>query len=300
MPHALEAHQTTKYYGKIRGVEALNLQVNVGEVFGFVGPNGAGKTTTIRLALGLINPTQGSLQVLGLDSQHDSREVHRRTGYLPAELRMYDELTGMEMLTYSANLRGGVAWSFVEDLKEQLSAELSRPIRTLSTGNRHKLGIINAMMHRPELLILDEPTAGLDPLVQQEFYRLIAQVKTEGRTVFLSSHNLPEVEKICDRVGIIRYGQLATVESVESLKSKALHHLELRFSKPVPPEAFSAITGITNLTIQDCSLTCSITGTMGPLIKIASQFDVIELTSQEPSIEEAFLAYFQEDPPYAS
>ena len=164
MTYALETDNLTKYYGKVRGIEALDLEVQEGEVFGFLGPNGAGKTTTIRLALDLIRPTRGSIQVLGLDARQKALQVHQRVGYMPGELALYDGLTGSEMLHYSANLRGGVDWIFVEEMAERLECDLSRRIRALSTGNKHKVGLIHAMMHRPELLVLDEPTAGLDPL----------------------------------------------------------------------------------------------------------------------------------------
>ena len=243
MSWVIETEDLTKYYGKVRGIEALNLQVQEGEVFGFLGPNGAGKTTTIRLALDSIRPTNGTIQVLGLDAGQYSREIHRRIGYMPGELALYDSLAGGELLRYFGNLRGGVDWRFVEELSDRLECDLRRPIRSLSTGNKQKVGLIQALMHRPELLVLDEPTSGLDPLMQQELYRLMAEVTAEGRTVFLSSHILPEAERVCDRVGIIRQGQMVMVERVETLKARALRHLELHFASPVPEEAFTGLAG---------------------------------------------------------
>ena len=298
--YAIETHGLTKYYGKVRGIEALDLQVEQGEIFGFLGPNGAGKTTTIRLALDSIRPTGGSIQVLGLDAHLHSREVHRRIGYLPGELALYDGLTGSEMLHYSANLRGGVDWSFVEELAGRLEADLTRRIRTLSTGNKHKIGLIHALMHRPELLVLDEPTSGLDPLMQQEFHQLLTEVRAEGRTVFLSSHILPDVERVCDRVGIIRQGELVMVESVEALKSRALRHLELHFAGPVPQETFANLTGVRDVLVKGRVVSCTVTGTVDAVIKAAAQYEVVDVISHEPSLEEVFLAYYSGDGEHAA
>ena len=292
MSEVIRAEDLTKYYGKVRGIQALNLEVNEGEVFGFLGPNGAGKTTTIRLALDSIRPTKGSIQVLGLEAGRHSREIHRRIGYMPGELALYDSLTGGELLRYFGNLRGGVDRRFVEELAERLECDLSRPIRSLSTGNKHKVGLIQALMHRPELLILDEPTSGLDPLMQQEFYRLLAEVMAEGRTVFLSSHILPEVERICDRVGIIRQGELVMVERVETLKARALHHLELHFATPVPKEAFTGLAGVRDVAVDDSVVRFAVTGTVDAVIKAAAKYEVVNVISREPDLEEVFLAYY--------
>ena len=292
MSGVIQTDNLTKYYGQIRGIEALNLQVDEGEVFGFLGPNGAGKTTTIRLALDSIRPTRGSIQVLGLDARQHSRQIHQRIGYMPGELAMYDGLTGSEMLRYSANLRGGVDWRFVDNLAERLNCDLSRSIRSLSTGNKHKVGLIHALMHQPELLILDEPTGGLDPLMQQEFHQLLAEVRAEGRTVFLSSHILPEVERVCDRVGIIREGKLVMVERVEVLKARALRHLELHFATPVSQEAFAGLAGVRDVTVEGAVVRCTVTGTVDAVIKAAAQYQVVNVISHEPSLEEVFLAYY--------
>ena len=295
MTLALEARGLTKHYGKSRGVEALDLQVQPGEVFGFLGPNGAGKTTTIRLALDLIRPTRGAVQVLGLDARRDAVQVHRRVGYLPGELALYDNLTGGELLRYLANLRGGVAWPYVEELAERLGCSFTQRIATLSTGNRHKVGLVQAFMHRPELLILDEPTVGLDPLVQQVFYQLVAEVKAEGRTVFLSSHNLAEVERVCDRVGIIREGRLVAVERVEALKARALRRLEIHFASPVPRDAFIGLPGVRDVQVHDAVVRCAVTGSVDAVIKAAACFEVVDIVSHEPNLEEVFLAYYSGD-----
>jgi len=292
MNNIIHTSQLTKSYGKARGVLALDLAVRPGEVFGYLGPNGAGKTTTIRTLLDFIRPTSGSAAVVGLDSRRDSIAIRRRAGYLPGELSLYEGLTGRDFLRYMANLRGGVAWRAVEGLAERLGASLTQPIRTLSHGNKQKLGLVQAFMHQPELLILDEPTQGLDPLVQQEFYRMIAEARAAGRTVFLSSHVLPEVEKTCDRVGIIRGGRLVAVEEVASLKAKALRRLEIRFAASVPPAAFAGLPGVRDLQVENSSLRCTVTGSLDAVIKAAAEFEVLDLTSQEPSLEEIFLAYY--------
>ncbi|MBI2873427.1 MAG: ABC transporter ATP-binding protein [Chloroflexi bacterium] len=286
------AEGLTKFYGKQRGVVGLDMEVLQGEVFGFLGPNGAGKTTTIRLCLDFIRPTSGRVAVFGMDARQHACQVHMRTGYLPGDLSLYGNLTGGELLTYASHLRGGVDWGFVHDLATRLECNLSRPIRALSHGNRQKIGLIHAMMHGPELLVLDEPTSGLDPLMQQEFYRLVAELKAAGRTVFLSSHIMPEVERVCDRVGIIRDGELVVVESVQALKARALRHLEIHFSATVPPEVFSGIPGVRDVAVEDSVLRCTIVGTLDPVIKAAARFEVVNVISREPSLEEVFLAYY--------
>ena len=292
MNPVIQANELTKYYGKTRGIDGVDLQVEAGEIFGFLGPNGAGKTTTIRLALDLIRPTKGSIEVLGLDARRDSREIHRRTGYMPGELALYDGLTGTEMLQYAANLRGGVDWSFVDQLAERLDCDLSRRIRTLSTGNKHKVGLIHALMHRPELLILDEPTSGLDPIVQQEFHRLLEEVRAEGRTVFLSSHILPEVESVCDRVGIIREGRLVTVQQVDTLKESALNDLEFHFGAEVPADEFASLPGVREVTVEGTVLRCTVAGSVDAVVKAAARHEVVDVISHERSLEQVFLAYY--------
>ena len=280
----------TKSYGKNRGVIDVSLDVRPGEVFGFLGPNGAVKTTTIRTLLDFIRPNSGVAKVFGMDAHRQSRDIRRRIGYLPGDLALYENLKGADMLRYMGNLRGGVEWNDVQQLAERLHSDLSRPIRTLSQGNRQKIGLIQALMHKPELLILDEPTNGLDPLIQQVFYRLISEV--EEQTVFLSSHNLPEVERVCDRVGIIREGRLIAVEEVSALKSRALRQLEVHFAAPVPESAFANVAGVSDLVVEQNVLRCSVKGTLDAVIKAASKFEVVNVVSHEPSLEEIFLAYY--------
>ena len=288
----IRTERLTKFYGRQLGALDVNIEVQQGEVFGYLGPNGAGKTTTIRMLLDFIRPTRGRAAIFNLDTYQHSREIRSRIGYLPGELALYENLTGAEFLSYLGHLRGGVEWNFVEELATRLECNLSQPIRSLSHGNKQKVGLIQAFMHKPELLILDEPTLGLDPLMQQEFYQLIAGVKAEGRTVLLSSHILPEAERICDHVGIIREGQVIAVESVETLKARALHQMQIDFAIPVPREAFVHVAGVRDMTVKGNVLCCTVVGALDALIKTTAQFEVIRIISHEPSLEEIFLTYY--------
>jgi ABC-2 type transport system ATP-binding protein len=284
----------TKLYGNNRGIIAINLDVKKGEVFGYLGPNGAGKTTTIRILLDFIRATRGQATILGLDVRRDSIEVRRHIGYLPGELELYKNLTGEEYLHYQGHLRKNVDWQYVEQLAKRLDSDLSQRIGTLSHGNKQKIGLIQALMNKPQLLILDEPTSGLDPLVQQEFYRLIGEIKAEGRTVFFSSHIMPEVERVCDRVAIIREGKLITIEDVDVLKARALRHLEIHFAAPVPPEKFANLEGVKDVIVENNTLRCTVTGTLDAFVKTAAKFEVINLVSREPNLEEIFLTYYSD------
>lgn len=285
----------TKYYGKNLGIADLNLKVKSGEIFGFLGPNGAGKTTTIRLLLDLLRPTSGKITILGLDAQADSLAVRRSIGYIPSDPSLYGTLSGHDLITYFANLRGGVQWSKVTALAERLQCDLSRPISSLSRGNKQKLAVIRAFMHEPHLLVLDEPTSGLDPLIQAEFEEIVREAKGEGRTVFLSSHFLHEVEQLADRVGIIRDGRLAAVEEIASLKSRSIRRLEIKFAGPVPEEEFVRLDGVRNVQTQGSTLVCDVAGVLDPLIKAAARHTIVNLKTHEPNLEEIFLAYYGED-----
>ena len=292
---AIHTSGLTKYYGKIRGIEAVNLDIRSGEVFGFLGPNGAGKTTTIRTLLDEIRPTAGSATILGLDTHRNAVEIRRHIGYVPGDLALYPNLTGRDTLTYFSNMRGGVEWSYVDELAERLGADLSRKVGDLSTGNRQKIGVIQAFMNRPDLLIMDEPTAGLDPLIQREFQNLVRDVTAEGRTVFLSSHTLSEVQRVADRVGIIRDGYLIAVESVAELRSKAIRHVEFVLDREPEGEVFGSVTGIRNLVTDGTHVELSFDGDMGELLKAATdRYSVEDIKTSETDLEEIFLTYYQD------
>jgi ABC-2 type transport system ATP-binding protein len=287
----------SKDYGSGRGLFGLDLEVQAGEVFGFLGPNGAGKSTTMRLLLDLIKPTSGSARVLGLDSSRDSLEIRRRVGFLPGDLALYPKLTGRAVLDYFAELRGGIEPRVRDSLVERFGADLDRPVHELSTGNRRKLGLIQAFMHEPEVLILDEPIAGLDPLVQQSFHSLLAEVSAQGRTVFLSSHTLSEVERVTHRLAILRQGRLVVVDSLENLRRVAVQRLEIEFGEPVDAGEFRELPGVTEVTADGRTVTVSFEGSADPVVKAAARHEVRALRPREDDLEEIFLRYYQEEAP---
>ncbi|MGZ6315027.1 MAG: ATP-binding cassette domain-containing protein [Candidatus Limnocylindrales bacterium] len=292
MKAAIETEGLTKYYGRSRGIVEIDLTVESGQIFGFLGPNGAGKSTTIRLLLDLIRPTSGSARVLGLDIHRDRLAIDRRVSYVPGELSLYAELTGRQLVTYLGNLHGPIDGAYRDRLIERLELDPSKRIKSLSRGNKQKVGLVAAFMIRPELIILDEPTAGLDPFVQLELEHLCEETRDEGRTVFISSHQLPEVEHLCDRVGIIREGRLLAVESIADLKERALRRLEIDFAGPVASEAFAGLPGIRDLSVHDDVLNCTVMGSVDALIKTAARFEVRNVRSIETSLEEIFMAYY--------
>ncbi len=292
---AIRTDGLTKHYGEVRAVEDLDLRVEVGEVFGFLGPNGAGKTTTIRALLNYLRPTSGRAEVLGLDAAQESVRIRTLIGYMPAEYEMYDRLTGAEMLRYYANLRGGVDEDHVAVLAERLNADLGKKMRDYSTGNKQKVGLIQAFMNRPELLILDEPSSGLDPLMQHELQTMIDEVRSDGRTVFLSSHTLSEVEAVADRVAILREGRLVEVETVQSLRSKAIRRIDLEFRSPVDAGAFASLPQVRSAAATGKLVSVSFDGEIADLLRVALEHDVVNLNSREADLEEIFLAYYRGD-----
>jgi len=293
MTVAIHTEGLTKFYGKERGIVDLDLDVYEGEVFGYLGPNGAGKTTTIRLLLDLLRPTRGTSRVLGKHPYFDGVGVRSDIGYLPGELALYDHLTGEQMLTYISHLRKMDGLGDAPRLAEQLELDLSRPVGDLSSGNKQKVGLVQAFMHRPKVLILDEPTGGLDPLMQQEFYRLVHEAKEEGRTVFLSSHVLSEVERIADRVGIIRQGKMVVVEQLETLKERAPRRLELHFAAPISGSDFEALRNVEDVAVDGSVMSCRVVGSLDELIKVAARFEVTNVVSHEADLEELFLQYYR-------
>jgi ABC-2 type transport system ATP-binding protein len=292
MTAVIEIEKLTKSYGPHRGVIDVDLAVNGGEIFGFLGPNGAGKTTTIRTLLDLIRPTTGRALVFGIESTADPVAIHRRIGYIPGEFQLYDRLTGGQTIEYFANLRNGVDPAYQRSLIERFDIDPKRRYKELSKGNKQKIGLVVALQHQPELLILDEPTSGLDPLVQQSFFELVREARDEGRTVFLSSHILSEVERTCDRVAIIRDGRLVKVDRIEALRDLAHHEVELRFTGPVPSEVFEALPGVSEVTTVDHVLRMRVSGPITPVVRAAAGYELLDFVSREPTLEETFLAQY--------
>ena len=291
---AIQAIGLTKKFGDVAALNDLDLTVEQGEVFGFLGPNGAGKSVTIRTLLDQLRPTAGSARILGLDTRADSLAVRAEIGYLPGDLALYPNLTGAETLRYFARLRGGVDQGFVYALAERLQADLSKKIRDYSTGNRQKIGLIQAFMHRPRLLILDEPNAGLDPLIQQEFIAMLREVRDEGRTVFLSSHTLSEVERVADRVAIIRHGKLVAVERIDVLKTKAIRRLDLQFANAVPKGLFDGVEGVRTAEIDRDHAHVAFDGPINPILHAAMDHELVDLHTRDADLEEIFLAYYRD------
>ena len=292
MDQVIRTEGLTKYYGKARGIIDVDLEVVAGEIFGFLGPNGAGKSTTIRVLLDLIRPTKGRAEVLGLDAHRDRLAIDRRVSYLPGELALYGDLTGTQTLEFLGNLRGRADRAYRDDLVQRFELDPSKKIKSMSRGNKQKVGLVAAFQDRPELLILDEPTSGLDPFVQLEFEHLAAAIRAQGSTLFVSSHILPEVEHLCDRVGIIREGRLLAVESIASLKERAIQRLEIDFGGPVDPTAFDGVSGVRDLTVEDGILRCTVQGSIDALVKRAAAYEVRKIRSIDTSLEEIFLAYY--------
>ena len=288
----IQLSRLTKSYGHARGIVEVDLEISPGEVFGYLGPNGAGKSTTIRTMLDLLRPTSGSARLFGLDSHRESLAIRRRIGYVPGELSLYESLSGWDLVHYFGGLRGGVDDRRVRELADRLDCDLSRETQALSHGNRQKLALLQALMSDPEILILDEPTNGLDPLTQQAFQSLIADSRRSGTTVFLSSHVMSEVERLCDRVAVIREGRLIALERVDALKARAVRRLEIRFAAPVPEAAFSGLPGVTDLAVDGPVLRCATTGSLDPLMKAANRFEIRDILASEPSLEEIVLAVY--------
>lgn len=297
MSAAISVSGLTKYYGNKAGVLDLDFEVPAGEIFGYLGPNGAGKTTTIRLLIDLIRPTSGRAHVFGFDCRHDSVAIRRRVGYLPGELSLNEKLTGRELLRFYGRLRGMRDDKPMVELAGRLGLDLGRRIGALSSGNKQKIGLVQAFMHKPDLLILDEPTIGLDPLMQQEFFRMVDEAQAAGQTVFLSSHDLSEVERLADRVGIIRDGRLAVVEDVETLRRRALKRLQFHFGEPVPEATFTGLPGVKEVRVERSTVTLAVEGPVDAVIKAASRFEVISVHTREADLEEIFLAYFSGEAP---
>jgi beta-exotoxin I transport system ATP-binding protein len=288
----IETDRLTKRYGRSRGIEEISLEVDRGEVYGFLGPNGAGKTTTIRTLLDLLHPTGGDARVFGLDSRRASRQIRARVGALLGEFACDPRLTGREFLQFCADARGMHDVGSSSLLAQRFEADLDRRISRLSRGNRQKLGLIQALFHDPELLILDEPTTGLDPLMQEEFLSVITEFRARGGTVFLSSHDLDEVERACDRVAIIREGRLAAVEGVADLRHRSYRHVSVEFDAPVDQSEFVRIPGVSELHSDHRRLSFRVSGPLDPVVKAAARHTVVDMELTEPTLEEIFLTFY--------
>ena len=299
MPDAptIETVGLSKTYGRdTKALVDLDLIVRPGEVFGYLGPNGAGKSTTIRLLVGLIHPSAGRATLLGRDIRREGVASRREVGYLPGDLRLADRLTGREQLDSLARLRGGVDETLRDSLCARLGVDLDRPIRQLSKGNRQKIGLVQAFMHRPKLVILDEPTGGLDPLLQAEVRSLLRETAQDGRTAFVSSHSLDEIQHVADRVGIIRSGRLVDVDAVESLRDRSLRHVTVTFVDAVDAAVLAAIPDVEIVEFTDrvVRLTCPETR-MDALVRRIAEHRIVDFVSQPADLEEIFLAMYRED-----
>ncbi len=294
MTCAIETIGLTKMFGAIRGIEALDLCVEPGEIFGFLGPNGAGKTTTIRALLDLQRPTAGTALVLGLDAHRDGVAIHSRVGYLPGDLALFSRMTAGDHFAWFARARGLAKSGSADALAKRFDLPLDRRVNELSKGNRQKVGIVLAFMHEPELLILDEPTSGLDPLMKDEFEHLLRETTATGRTVFLSSHELDEVQRVADRVGIIKDGRLVRTDTVDGLRRDVPTTIELRFRDPVDPAIFR-VEGVRVLEASGAHVILEVTGAIGPVLRIAAELDPVGLVSRQADLDELFLGFYRDN-----
>jgi ABC-2 type transport system ATP-binding protein len=290
---AIETERLTKFYGSHRGIEEITIEVEQGEVFGFLGPNGAGKTTMIRTLLDLLHPTRGSARIFGLDSRRDSVAIRERLGNLPGDFGYGKLATGREAISLLARLRGVSGLGGAVALAERFRADLERPLGQLSRGNRQKIGLILAAFHQPDLLILDEPTSGLDPLMQEEFLALVREERERGCTVFLSSHELDEVERVCERVGIIREGRIVAVERVSDLREKTPRLVSVEFAGPVDSAGLRELPGVRDLEGDGARVSLRVTGDIDPVLKAIARHTVVDLEVGRPTLEEIFLTYYE-------
>ncbi|MDP1805366.1 MAG: ABC transporter ATP-binding protein [Acidimicrobiales bacterium] len=291
---AVRTEGLTKHFGAVRAVDDVDLVIERGEVFGYLGPNGAGKTTTVRLLLDFLRPTAGRATVLG--GSGGDPEVRRRIGYLPGDLRLDSAYTATDVIDLFGRLRGGVDRRWVDTLLQRFDLDPTRPVGELSTGNRRKVGVVQAFMSRPELLFLDEPTSGLDPLLQHEFNALVREVVAEGATVLLSSHVLPEVETLATRVGIVRKGRLVAVAGVEELRQTARQRIELHVAGPVDEAdvaRFRAVPEVAEVSVEAGVVHLVVEGTVDGVVKVAAGLEVLRIVSHETDLEDVFLRYYQ-------
>ncbi len=292
---AIEIDRLQKSYGQVQAVKGISMRVERGEIFGFLGPNGAGKTTTIRCMLDVIRPTAGSIRVLGLDAQRDTRSLHQHIGYLPGDVRLPGDMTGKQVINYFSRLQG-LEPVLLKELVARFDVEMRRPLKGYSKGMRQKIGIVLAFMCNPDVLILDEPTSGLDPLLQKTFNEFLLEEQARGKTIFMSSHIMSDVEKVCHRVAVIRRGELVTVEVVETLREKAGQRVAVDFgdATSVSVAELEHIPGVSSVTLSNGSYHMSMSGTMDPLIKALSRHEVLRLQVEEAPLEEVFLKFYED------
>lgn len=293
---AIVVDRLTRRFGSRRGITEVSFEVAPGEVFGFLGPNGAGKSVTLRILLGLYRATSGRAQVFGLDPRRDGVAIHRRVGYLPGELTLYPRLTGQQHLDRFAALRGLTDTRHRDELVERFAVEVDRPVHVLSKGNRQKIGLVLAFMHRPDLLVLDEPTSGLDPLLQDEFARLVRETVGDGRTVLLSSHELDEVQRVVDRLAIIKDGRIVVTDTVDGLRRAAPRTVQFRFATPPDPQILAALDGVRVVGGGDpLQVTLSVTGSVAPLLQVVAPLEPVDITARPADLDELFLSYYRND-----
>lgn len=294
MPETVIKFQNvTKSYGGARGITNVSLDVMPGEVYGFLGPNGAGKTTSISLMVDLIRPTSGKISIFGLDSIKSSVHIHQRIGFLTDDMAMDKGLTGWQQLEYFGGLRGNFNKKMARELAERLNCKLSAKFKSLSRGNRQKVGLISALMHDPELLILDEPTSGLDPLIQAEFNKIILERRDQGKTAFISSHILSEVQELCDRVAFIKEGKIIGVKGLEELGQEAPSQIHIHTADKRILQVLRKTSGIKNLTTKAGSISCTFTGDINNLLGVLSKFRLSHLTVQDADLETMFMKYYR-------
>lgn len=299
MPTAMEIplklENFTKRYGTDTGAENISLELARGEVFGFLGPNGAGKTTTIRAIMNFISPTSGSITVLGQDSMENSVGIKSRVGYLAGDIALYEDMNGQQLLDYMYHLGRNWETAYVDRLKGMLDIDLNRPIKNLFKGNKQKIGLLQAFMHKPDLVLLDEPTSGLDPLMQQVFYDLVDEAKNDGRTIFISSHNLQEVQRLCDRAAFIRHGKLIGIESIGNGQELNFRRYIIRFKKAPKQAELEKIEGVSDVSLHKNEARVTVTGALSDFLKEISAYQVQDLGEEETSLEEVFMHYYEED-----
>lgn len=290
----IEINKLTKYYGKSRGIIDVSFDVKEGEIFGFIGPNGAGKSTTIRTLLGLIYPTTGSAKIFGKDCIKNGPEIRKNIGYLPSEVFYYDNMKVMELLKYSASFYENVDKSRIHKLAEAMNLDLNKKIDDLSYGNKKKVGIVQGLLHSPKLIILDEPTSGLDPLMQQKFFDLIHEENKKGATILFSSHILSEVQKLCNRVGIIKDGKMVKVEDIETLQSSNYKRFSIDVKEPVEKDYFN-LEGVSDLTTEGNTFNFIFRGDINKVIERIHERKITNLTVEEPTLEEIFMHYYEKE-----